>query len=214
MLGDPPPEEKGLELTPLPPSSQPAPVTRSSINRYNDFPLPPKEIEPPKTVDPAAVRRRDYDLPLCFLIAGGLFDFIVKCILYRDLVAAVFHFASDLVGNTALLLVATALMVWLRGLRPGPYRTVVFKLAAIVVVLTAMQDLLRFMPGGFFGAGLVGLAIEFVLCRSMLRLLFIVNDEDSWIWTAIYCLIAALWQWQTIARGMRMLVQLLRSVMH
>jgi len=193
MFADEPKKEERIELTPLPPDGSPSRLVRGAVNRHAETITPAEKKAAP---DDPGEKLQNYILPRLFLFGGGLLDLLLKCSQF-GLAPGLSRFAIDMIGNTAILLLAAAFMKWYRSLNLGPFLMVLFKLAAIVAFVTVVEDLITLIINGhiIYGA-VIFLAVPIFICRFGLNLLFDVNDEDSWLWAVLYVVLMLIFRWQ------------------
>lgn len=87
------------------------------------------------------------------------------------------------------MLAGILLVAWLRKISFGPFRTAVFKLAAVSVapaaVLSLLTPALMVIPFG----GLIGLLVGFVAYFTLLGALFDLDQGDTWYCVCVIFLV-------------------------
>jgi hypothetical protein len=205
-FGSQPPKEEQLQLQPLPPESKPNSPRRGAIDRtLSSGPSKPlaADLENPADTED---RLRNKTLPQWFLGAGCAIDLLAKCLFYGFNVGT-YYFWTGLLTNTIILAVATLIIVMWKKVKLGPAALAVIKLAGVMAVMAAAEDLLPNVP--LLGISIIYMLILFVVFCTAIRMLFDVEDDDAYAWAILFVVLGILWQSRFFIREITALLHMI-----
>jgi len=168
-------DDEGYDLKPSRPESAPRRVARPNQ------PAPSAQAAAPQT-DPETIK--NFQIPLTVLLGGAAID-VFAAIYHQDsFAAAITSLVLQLVGGTAVMLVAVLIAARIRGIQLGSFGTSILKLAAVYIAPSALVTIIgpavQWVP---FVGGLIAPLAAFVLTFALLGVLFDLEESDTW-----YCL--------------------------
>jgi len=145
----------------------------------------PSDVERAETMRAARAdeinQLKNFQLPLGLLLFCGFVDVVGEFIDAGNFGRALQGMGIELIGGTAVMLVAVLITAKARGIKLGAISNALLKLAAIAVTPAAVArmvgPLVRWVP---FIGGLLVLGVMFLAIFVLLGLFFDLDESDTW----------------------------------